>query len=359
MRIVSVSQMRAFRLCHRLHFYEYTLRMRPVAEPEPLRFGRLFHAGLAAWWSVVDPDLRLDASITEMQNQADGSDEFEVVKAEELLRGYHFRWKNQPVGTISVEQEFVTPLINPQTGAASRTWQLSGKLDALARIIDCRAHGVCVAVVEHKSSSEEIGVGSDYWKRLRLDTQVSVYFEGARSLGHPAEECLYDVVRKPGLRPGTVPLTDEAGVKIVLGAAGERMRTKDGKKWRETADSAQGFVLQCRAETAEEYRVRLRDDIAANPDRYYQRGTVVRLEEEMRDAAFDTWHTARMIREAEVAKRWPRNPDACVRYGRTCQFFEVCTGAASINDPALFRKAECVHEELLPQINEVAKCAAG
>jgi hypothetical protein len=342
MRIVSVSQMRSFRSCHRAHYFEYTLGVRPVAEAETLRFGSLFHVGLGAWWSIGNPDIRLEPALLEMRSRAQGSDEFELAKAEALLSGYHCRWKDEPIETISVEQEFATPLINPATGAASRTWVLGGKLDALAR-----QPSVCV--VEHKTSSEEIGAGSDYWKRLRLDAQVSIYFDGARALGYLADECLYDVVRKPMLRPGIVPLIDENGIKIVHDFAGARVRTKDGKKWRETGDSAQGYVLQSRPETPEEYRDRLCTEIAGNPDRYFQRGTVVRLEEEMRDAQYDTWQTARLIREAEIANRWPRNPDACIRYGRTCRFFDVCTGAASIDDPTLFRKVVRTHEELSSQ----------
>lgn len=203
-----------------------------------------------------------------------------------------------------------------------------------------------LCIIEHKSTSEDITVGSDYWKRLRLDPQISNYFVGARSLGFEPEECLYDVVRKPGIRPSNVPLVDGDGVKIVLDANGERVRTKDGKKFRETGDTAQGYVLQTRLETADEYRLRLREDIAMNPARYYARGQIVRLEEDEKDAGFDVWQTAREIREAELTNRWPRNPDACLRYGRTCDFFAVCTREGRLDDATHFRKKEGKHSEL-------------
>jgi radical SAM protein with 4Fe4S-binding SPASM domain len=50
------------------------------------------------------------------------------------------------------------------------------------------------------------------------------------------------------------------------------------------------------------------------------------------------------LREAEIAKRYPRNPDACVLFGR-CEYLPVCTGECSINDP-IYRTAETEHEEL-------------
>jgi hypothetical protein len=84
--------------------------------------------------------------------------------------------------------------------------------------------------------------------------------------------------------------------------------------------------------------------IAEDPSGYFQRGEVVRLEAEMADALHDVWSIAKQIREAELAKRFPRNPDACVRWGRTCEFFPVCTGETSIDGPAFRRSA--AHSEL-------------
>ncbi len=201
-------------------------------------------------------------------------------------------------------------------------------------------------IVEHKTTSEDCSAGSDYWKRLRIDGQISQYLVGARALDVEADEVLYDVVHKIGLRPSAVPLTDSDGVKIVRNADGERVRTKDGKKWRESGDTAQGFTLQTRPETAEEYRARVREEIAGNPAKYFVRGRIARLDADEADAAHDTWQTGRNIRESELTNRWPRNPDACVRYGRTCGYFAACTREASLDDPAKFRKGESPHEEL-------------
>ena len=37
--------------------------------------------------------------------------------------------------------------------------------------------------------------------------------------------------------------------------------------------------------------------------------------------------------------------DACVRFGRTCAYFPVCSGEASLDDPALYQKSP-LHPEL-------------
>ena len=66
---------------------------------------------------------------------------------------------------------------------------------------------------------------------------------------------------------------------------------------------------------------------------------MVRLQSEIEEFEWDTWETARMMRESQLAGRHPRNPDMCLRYNRMCEYFEVCTGAADINDESLFRHA--------------------
>ena len=337
--VITNSQVRCFRRCAREHYQSYVLGYRPVVEEESLYFGSLMHVGLEAWWRQPDPEQRLPDAIESLRGKA--RDEFDLVRAGVLLQGYDARWGGEPLEALAVEREARVPLINPATGAASRTYELAFKLDVVA--LDLRDQRV--KLIEHKTSSQDIGAGSTYWKRLTLDPQISTYVAGARAAGFMVSECVYDVIGKPGLRPGTVPLTDETGCKIVHDAAGERVRTKAGK-WRETASSADGYVLQTRPETADEFRARLLDHVAADPSRYYQRGTVVRLEEEERDAAHDLWTTARLIREAELEGRHPKNADACERYGRLCSFFDVCTGTASLEDEARFRRVANVHEEL-------------
>lgn len=336
MRTLTTTELRTRRRCAREHHLAYNLGWRPVAEAEVLRFGRLIHLGLEAWWRA--PAERLAAALAAV----DAAEPMERARARVALIGYDTLWAGEPYDVLAVEEEFRAPLVNPQTGRASRTFRLGGKLDVRVRHQPTGA----VLVVEHKTTSEDIGAGSDYWRRLLLDTQVSVYLAGATATGHPVAGVLYDVLGKPALRPAQVPLVDD-GCKVVRDATGQRVRTRQGK-WRETGDAAQGYVLQTRPETADEFEQRLAAHVATQPQRYYQRGTVVRLEDEVVDAAHDAWATAREIAADALAHRWPRNADACVRYGRTCGFFDVCTGVAALDDPARFRRLRHIHEELTP-----------
>jgi hypothetical protein len=265
--------------------------------------------GLEAWHLGLGVEAAISAAT------AGAVDEYEAARLRVLLRGYDARWRTPEPDVRGVEVEFRAPLVNPETGAPSRTFEHGGKIDVLL------AHGF----MEHKTTSEDIGLGSVYWRRLTLDPQVSTYYAGARALGVEPERCIYDVVRKPALRP--LRATPEENRKY----------TKDGRLYANQ---------RAEDETAAEYELRLAEDICESPDRYYQRGEIVRLEADEREAQQDAWQLTRVMREGELAERWPRNPDSCQRFGRVCAYFDVCCGTASLDDPAQFTKVDNVHQEL-------------
>jgi hypothetical protein len=217
-----------------------------------------------------------------------------------------------------------------------------------------------IYLLDHKTTSLDIDAGSPFWRRLLLDSQVSNYMPGARSLGHQPIGFVFDVIRKPQIRQlkatpleqrEYTKLRDKACPECKKKSAGPAPHTVDGltcTDGRVVTDPGGKLYANLRAEdeTVDEFRERLRADIGANPDKYYRRGTVVRLDEEERDAAYDAWAVARQIRESQLASRWPRNPDACDSYGSMCAYFPVCSGETSIADPLRYRDADREHEEL-------------
>jgi hypothetical protein len=349
--VISNSEMKTFRACRRLHHLQYDLLYRSAVTSDALRFGTLFHVGLEAWWlakraALAEP---LAHALEVMAASGTASDAFELVRAEELMRGYDCRWGDAPIEVVGVEVEFTAPIINPATGAPSKTYQLGGKIDALA-LVEGR-----IVTVEHKTAAADIEPGSDYWRHLRLDVQIGTYMVGARALGHDPAECLYDVIGKPAMRPlKATPEEDREYTQAKPERAcpkktcGGPTCQKCGGTGTQPAETSRLYA-RCRAEdeTVDEYRARLRSHIADNPGRYYVRGTIVRFEEEELDDAHDRWATAREIAEARRLNRHPKNPDACFRWGnRACDFFPVCSREASLDDPTRYRRAEQAHEEL-------------
>jgi len=272
------------------------------------------------------------------------TDAFAQARARAIISVYHEvwgadRWKDFEV--VAVEHEFSFPLMNPDTEGKSQSFVEAGKMDVLLR----RRSTGRLTVLEHKTTSDDVGPESDYWLRLKMDGQVLKYDLGARSMGEEVQGVLYDVMGKPAHRPSQIPLLDADGVKIVMDANGERVRTKDGKKWRESADSAQGYVLKTRPETPDEFEARLIGVLREQRNDYFAQKEVPRLDSEIIAFMEDEWNLSQQILHYRSKKLWPRNPNACTAYNRTCEFFDLCTGRASV-DGIRYHKVPNVHNEL-------------
>jgi hypothetical protein len=308
---LSHSRLRAARGCRRLHFIQYIQGIKPIEKDEVLRFGDVIHKAQEAWWNgwQLPEEERLAVAIAAIKSD----DPFEVAKARVMMVAYHLRWKDEPLEVLGVEVPFETDLRNPVTGASSRTWVLAGKIDAIARH---RETGL-VYLVEHKTSGEDISPGSAYYKRLRMDPQISTYFEGGTSLGYEVAGCIYDVLAKPGQRP------------LKATPPEKRKYTKEGKLYAN---------LRAFDESPDEYAERVAEVVGQNPAEYFARVEVVRLRDQMHEAMLDTWQLGQELREAELAGRHPKNPDHCVRNNFVCPYFPACSGEASLDDPTRYRR---------------------
>lgn len=309
----SNSELSAWLACQVRHFYSYVLRKRSRLANEALDFGTLWHLGMAAWWK---PNLTAQERFSDAVDAmtSDDVDPFMLVTLTELMRGYTARWCDAPYVALAIEIEGAMPLINPDTGEAHPTIGLMGVLDKI--VSDGRLH-----VMEHKTTGSDIESGSSYWDRVRtLDAQVSTYLDLARTLGFDVEDVIYDVVRKPTIKP--LKATPEE----------KRKYTKPTKKDPEPRLYANQRLAD---ETPEEYGARVRADILENPGDYFARGPIVRLEADELRHRRDTWHAIRQMADVERAGWRVHNRFACGDFGG-CEFRAVCEGRASIADEMQF-----------------------
>jgi hypothetical protein len=300
-----------FASCHRAFKFCYEDLKRPINTSDALNFGTAMHSMLEAYWQGKKPFV---------PNMEDGYTTNTLLA---LFEGYQKKWQESDrmtYETIGTEIRFDAPLMNPETGGTSKTFHLAGKIDALAKE---KTTGK-VVIVEHKTTGQDIGPGSDYWRKLPIDGQVSGYYCGAQALDHEASTCLYDVIRKPTIKP--YKATPEE----------KRKYNKDGS-----------LSKACREndETPDEWYERLSADIASRPDYYYARIEISRSDNDLLEYLFDMWAVSREIADAQRMNRWSRNPQACSVFG-TCEYFGVCTGEQDIDDVTLFRTAERANEEL-------------
>lgn len=376
-QLITNSRLSCKKACPRKHYFRYELGVRPESEANYFRIGGCFHKGVELGKAGPNPypgSPELNAAIEQAVQQYetvnpawddervyDWMIEREIVA--NMLAGYFWRWHGNDViaEVIAAELPFQIPIRNPKNGQQAWYWGwsvdpregtrtrvkvtplLAGKIDGIVRLKDGR-----IAIHELKTTGDDITAGSDYWSKLRIDSQISTYYHAAKELGHDVETILYDVAKKPAMRPCQVPLVDENDVKIVHDAAGHRVKTKDGKKWRESGDAAQGFTLQTRRETPAEFGARFLADITLRPDHYFQRVEIPRLDADIAEFQSELWDQQLDLRQAQKSGRWYRNTNQCVTFGK-CEYFGICTNSIEVdpnNPPAGFARVADIHPEL-------------
>jgi hypothetical protein len=119
---ITQSSIKTFRSCPRKYYLRNVLGIRSRKNVETLRRGKSVHAAIEALCKFGSMDVAMAA--------LDTSDPFKLAKERAMLIGYVAMW-NAPFGIVAVEKQFEIPLINPETGAASKTFSIAGKFDAI------------------------------------------------------------------------------------------------------------------------------------------------------------------------------------------------------------------------------------
>lgn len=363
-QLYTASRLRVLRDCLRRHFYRYTLGISTPSSPAMV-FGTAVHAALEAYfrtWMAGDLAGRIDAAYAALDASKLGH--LDTIRARVLIAAYDARWGSEQWEILAVEAEFRYELAGRMIG---------GKIDGLVRAADGRVY-----VLEHKTTRQDATPGSAYWDRLSIDSQVSIYIDGAAFLGYEIAGCIYDVLKTPqheiklATPEAEREYTTGKGCKKCGGSAkaGEIVRGRgtytvsmvtveeiecpdcDGTGWKKDKagiPEAPRLYARMRAtdETPGEYEDRVLAEIAERPDDFLIRSIVVRLEDELPRMRLD------LLDDIEIAEfaadRFgdspPRNPDACAKYGDMCPFFALCSGRSDVSDTHSWPRG-AVHAEL-------------
>lgn len=305
--LLRTSMVRSYLGCPRRFFYEYVRGVAPTSEANALWVGTVWHKAMEVYLAGIRDGAPVLAGLTVFDEAELDDDDRARLRA--LYRGYCARWEasdRASLTVVSIERRFEFDLRDPDTGLVSQAWTFSGRLDG--EVIEAGDP----LVIEHKTAGCDIGPGTDYWRTRRIDSQNSNYLDATRARG-----VLYDVVHKPQHR--------------LLAATPEdkQKRTRSGALYKSQ---------RAHDESPDAFEERVLAAITEDPARYYQRQRVVRIGDELEEAARDRWEIAQSIADAIHHGRFPRNADACFRVGATCPFVRPCSGEASIDDPTLFHQ---------------------
>ncbi len=374
--------------CPRLYFWEHVIKMKRTKDDGARRFGTMYHKGLEAWWTAMDggdvPWRDKDSAlVAALQGIADNArhidtDPYDVAKAEAMMIAYHARYFELEFQSVhaggGAEMWFNMPL-RDGNGTEVPGWRVTGRKDVVKLFPDGR-----VKPVESKTTSSKIGLGDDYWARLAVDMQVSIYIDEAQRSGFATEEALYDVSRKPGVEPRKATPTENQrmtkgkgcsscggrgggklgvaqGTGKVMAAAieGGKQLTVEvdctvcgGSGWKEAPALHKGTRLD--DEPPAEFKVRVAEEIAEDPNAYFRQCIIKRTPDQLAESRDNLVVTTGIIGsltslaqatgalESQKAKRcFAQNTGACTSiFGRSCDFLPVCSGQVNPFDSHLY-----------------------
>ncbi|ANS03326.1 hypothetical protein [uncultured Mediterranean phage uvDeep-CGR2-KM19-C37] len=281
-------------------------------------------------------DTQLAAALTAVNDatpdDATPDEQLVAAKCRGLIRGYHAKWEtDNPYDPFAVERVLTAPLTNINTLRDSRTFQIAGMLDVLA------TYNSRTVVIDHKTTSCDIAHDSPYWEQLSIEGQVSQYVLLCGLHGIVVQNAMWDVIRKPGIKPKKISKSDREAILARFEYFGQ---TPLEESWGYIADGNE-------SENLELYEARLADDCTnVKPEWYFQRQLVPRIDSEVAEYAAEVWqHGKDLLYERRRGANHPRNSGACMLYGTPCKFLAVCSGHDTIDSDNWQRK-EQVHSEL-------------
>ena len=334
--LMTASRMAALAACPRKHYWRYERKLRAIRDAAPLRFGTAWHAALEQRFRGASYEDSLAAAL----GTSTEIDEYEAATLQGLLSAYWSVYGEAETGVTGVQPE--VPFETKIEG--TRMFHAAGKIDGIGFAPDGR-----MVLVEHKTVGEDISPTSDYWQRLLRNDQLCQYIDGVRGLySREIDAIVYDVVRKPIIKPAeNVPFVDEHGLKIVIGADGNRVFKKNGEP-KQTADKEKGEYVYGAKETPEAYAQRICDDACARPEFYFARKEVAVTHDALDEFLKNRLELVRLVRHFRRRRYWPtaHSPVSC----RLCEFAGFCLNGANPAEgeppPEGYQYVEDPHTEL-------------
>lgn len=314
-RTLSHSSIQDFLTCPRKFEWRRVRRLRKKAKARALRLGDCYHYGLdllkkgEGLESVLE---RIWAGYQDVPSWVRNVDAWFLdceICVRLLCAWSHF---TEPLDVVVSEVPFEAKIRNPETGWSTGRFRLRGVIDGIVRVRDGR-----LGVLEHKTTSQSIEAHSDFLRRLRVDSQISRYLNTARELGVEASTVIYDITRKPSIRPRRVTKKEKKALR------------SDGRYFDQPIEKVPDKLDR---ETPEMFGARLTDDICRDPARYFRRLEVPRLPQDLYEEGRELWQQQQTIARALKTGAFFRNTFACLSPYR-CEFADLCL--AGINPSSL------------------------
>lgn len=321
--ITTYSFWNLFRNCRKACEWRYVKELVPINRNHNLSFGSLMHSCLETWHGGSGLDVVLDLIDRSLPNRS--QDELEKSDwhlARAMMMGYAERYPAEDFEIVALEKTFEGRIINPATGASSRSLQIAGKVDGIVRI------GWDYYILEHKTASQ---LDADYLERLWTDTQITLYCHYVeQTLGIKIAGVIYNVLVKAKLQQSK----GETEAEFEVRRAELLAKSKTGKTTatRKMPESDTDFQSRLLAKYSE-------------PEMFH-REMLYLSRDQFDSMKSDLWELTQQFLDSRRRRVFYRNTSFCFQYHRACSYFPLCRANGSENVIANFYEVKPPHEEL-------------
>ena len=321
--VTTYSMWNLFRNCRKAAELRYLDHLVPIERDRNLHFGSLIHECLELWHRERDLARVLDLIDRRCAARAQDEDQKrDWHLATAMMRGYAARYPAEEFEVIALEHVFEGPILNPATGASSRSFRLAGKVDGIVRID--REY----FILEHKTASQ---IDSDYLERLWTDFQITLYAHYVeQTMGLPVTGILYNVLVKARLQQSKGETAEEFEARRAeLLAKSKTGRTAARRREPESDEDFQRRLAEKYADPAMFHRERL----------YLSRERFDILRAEL-------WELTQAFLDARRRGVFYQNTSFCFNYQRPCPYFALCRSNGNPNVIENFYQRVEPNEEL-------------
>ncbi len=321
--VSTYSMWSLFRNCRKAVEWRYLQQLVPLQRDRNLHFGSLIHECLQSWHAQRDLAEVLDLIDRRCINRTQDEDQRrDWHLATAMMKGYAFRYPAEEFEVIALEKAFEGPIVNPATGAASRSFKLAGKVDGIIRI------GGEYFILEHKTASQ---VDADYLEKLWTDFQITIYAHYIeQTMGIPITGILYNVLVKAKLQQ----------------SKGETEEEFQARRAELLAKSKTGKTTAKRKmpESDEEFQQRLAEKYA-DPEMFHRE--MLYLSRDRFDILrSELWELTQAFLDARRRGVFYQNTAFCFNYQRPCPYFALCRSNGNPNVIENFYQRVPPNEEL-------------
>lgn len=319
--ILTYSALSTFRNCRRRFWWRYVVEIVPINRGDPaLRFGTIIHDALETHHSGGDPIPLIESRFSALPAEYRGDRLLAIAMMQAYLRIYAV----ENFKVLELERPFETEIINPATGAASRSFVMAGKMDALLG----KDGGTWLG--EHKTAAR---IDQAYLERLWMDFQIHLYSAYEEQItGRRVDGVLYNVLTKAKLKQAEGETEEAFKVRHAELCASNKSGKSTAK--RQMPESDEDFAKRL----AEKYR---------EPGMFH-REPLILSRDRVKSVLAEVWELtqALLIAHRGGITSFYQNTGDCWKYNKPCPYWALCLSENSPNVQANLYEHKPAHEEL-------------